>query len=67
MSLTLYFLRHGQTECNRHNLFCGSINPELTTDGLEMAKAFGTAYSSTPWTAIFCSPMARTIATAKPL
>lgn len=32
-----------------------------------MAKAFADAYSSTPWTAIFSSPMQRTILTAKPL
>ena len=32
-----------------------------------MAKAFAAAYHSLPWTAIFSSPMARTIATAKPL
>jgi broad specificity phosphatase PhoE len=67
MSLTLYFLRHGQTECSRNNFFCGSIDPELTEDGLEMAKAFAATYSSTPWTAIFCSPMLRTLTTAKPL
>jgi broad specificity phosphatase PhoE len=32
-----------------------------------MAEAFASAYSSIPWTAIFCSPMRRTVATAKPL
>ncbi|NEQ28758.1 MAG: histidine phosphatase family protein [Microcoleus sp. SIO2G3] len=67
MSLKLYFLRHGQTDCSRNNSFCGSINADLTPDGVEMAKAFAIAYRSTPWTAIFCSPMGRTIATAKPL
>ncbi|GAB1540496.1 histidine phosphatase family protein [Scytonema sp. NUACC21] len=48
-------------------MFCGSIDPDLTPDGLEMAKAFAVAYKSTPWTAIFSSPMKRTVATAKPL
>lgn len=67
MSVTLYFLRHGQTEYSRNNFFCGAIDPELTPDGLEMAQAFAAAYSSTPWMAIFSSPMRRTIATAKPL
>ncbi|MEH1820417.1 MAG: histidine phosphatase family protein [Nostoc sp.] len=67
MSLTLYFLRHGQTECSRNNSFCGSIDSELTPEGLEMAKAFASAYSSMDWTAIFCSPMRRTVLTAKPL
>ena len=32
-----------------------------------MAKNFADAYQSTSWKAIFCSPMRRTIATAKPL
>ncbi|HEY9729850.1 MAG TPA: histidine phosphatase family protein [Chroococcales cyanobacterium] len=67
MTLKLYFLRHGQTSCSRANSFCGSSDPELTPDGLEMAQAFADAYQSTPWEAVFCSPMGRTIATAKPL
>jgi len=32
-----------------------------------MAQAFAVAYRSTPWTAIFSSPMQRTITTAQPL
>lgn len=67
MSLNLYLLRHGQTECSRNNSFCGSINSELTPEGLEMAKAFASAYSSIKWTAVFSSPMQRAIDTAKPL
>ncbi|BAZ09810.1 phosphoglycerate mutase [Calothrix sp. NIES-4071] len=67
MTLTLYFLRHGQTECSRSNSYCGSIDPQLTPDGMEMAQVFADAYSSTAWKAIFSSPMQRTIATAKPL
>ena len=67
MSLKLFFLRHGQTECSRNNAFCGSIDPELTAAGLEMAQAFAAAYRSLPWTAIFASPLGRTVATAQPL
>ena len=67
MSLTLYFLRHGQTEFSRSNSYCGSLDPQLTPDGIEMAEVFADAYGSTPWQAVFCSPMKRTIATAKPL
>ncbi len=67
MSLTIYFLRHGQTEASRNNAFCGAIDSELTPEGLEMAEAFASAYSSISWKAIFCSPMKRTVATAKPL
>ncbi|MBE9229537.1 histidine phosphatase family protein [Phormidium sp. LEGE 05292] len=67
MSLMVYFLRHGQTVYSRANDYCGSLDPELTDEGMEMAQAFAQAYKSFPWTAIFCSPLRRTIATAKPL
>ena len=67
MSLTLYLLRHGQTTCSRENLFCGSVDPELTTEGQEMATAFATYYKATQWAAIFSSPMRRTQDTAAPL
>ena len=45
MNLTLYFLRHGQTAASRSNAFCGSIDPELTPEGQEMAQEFAAAYS----------------------
>ncbi len=67
MSLTLYLLRHGQTQCSRDNAFCGSVDAELTTDGIEMAQAFAVAYQSLDWQNIYASPMKRTIATAKPI
>lgn len=68
MNLSLYFLRHGQTTFSRDNAFCGSgLNPELTADGQAMAQAFAAAYSSTPWSAVYCSPLRRALATAQPL
>ena len=68
MSLTLFFLRHGQTEFSRDNAFSGSnVDPDLTSAGLAMAKAFADAYRTTPWAAVFASPMRRTRATAAPL
>jgi broad specificity phosphatase PhoE len=68
LSLTIYFLRHGQTELSRDDSFCGSgLDPELTPDGLEMARAFVAAYDSKSWSAIYASPLRRTVATAKPL
>lgn len=67
MRLKLYFLRHGQTAFSHANAYCGDLDPELTPEGLQMAEAFAAAYKITPWTAVFASPMRRTIATAKPL
>ena len=68
MSLTLYFLRHGQTTLSRDDNFCGSgLDPELTAEGLEMARAFALSYQSKPWAAIYASSLRRTMQTAQPL
>jgi broad specificity phosphatase PhoE len=68
MTLTLYFLRHGQTALSRDDVFCGSgLDPELTAEGLQMAEAFAAAYSSKPWRAIYSSSLQRGITTARPL
>jgi probable phosphoglycerate mutase len=68
MSLTLYFLRHGQTTLSRDDTFCGSgLDPELTPEGLEMAHAFSNAYQSKSWAGIYASSLRRTIQTAQPL
>jgi broad specificity phosphatase PhoE len=68
MALTLYFLRHGQTPMSRDNVFCGSgLNPDLTTEGIEMAESFASAYESVPWKAVYASPLQRTMMTAAPL
>ncbi len=68
MSLTLYFLRHGQTTLSRDDSFCGSgLDPELTSEGLEMAQAFTAANQAKSWTAIYASSLRRTMQTARPL
>lgn len=67
MSLRLYFLRHGETTYSRTGGYCGELDPELTPEGQQMAEGFAKTYQSLPWEAVYCSPMKRTIATAKPL
>src|SRR5687768_10910885 len=68
MSLTIYFLRHGQTSLSRKDVFCGSgLDPELTPEGAEMASAFADVYYQQPWTAVITSELRRTIQTAQPL
>jgi broad specificity phosphatase PhoE len=68
LSLTLHLLRHGQTPFSRDNVFCGAgLDPELTPDGAAMANAFAVAYKSSPWSAVYASPLRRTVATARPL
>lgn len=68
MSLTLYFLRHGQTALSRADVFCGSgLDPDLTAEGVEMAQAFAAAYQTKSWAAIYCSTLRRGISTAEPI
>ncbi len=68
MSLSLYLLRHGQTELSREDNFCGSgLDQALTKEGLQMAQAFAAAYSAKSWRAVYCSSLQRSIATAQPL
>ncbi len=68
MALTLYFLRHGQTALSREDVFCGSgLDPELTSEGLEMAQAFVNAYHDVDWRAVYSSSLRRSITTAQPL
>ena len=67
MSLKLYLLRHGETAYSKTGGYCGELDPELTSEGVQMAQEFAETYRSLPWAAVFVSPMKRTIATAKPL
>jgi broad specificity phosphatase PhoE len=66
MSLTLHFLRHGQTDSSRENVFCGAgSDPALTAEGQAMAEAVAVSYGRFPWQAIYASPLRRTRETAE--
>lgn len=67
MGLNLYMIRHGQTPASRENRFSGRIDPPLTEEGRQMAEHFARAYAGVKWTAIYSSPMVRTLETAEPL
>jgi broad specificity phosphatase PhoE len=67
MSLRLYFLRHGETTASQTGGYCGSLDPDLTPEGHQMAEDFADSYTSLPWRAVFSSPMRRALATAGPL
>jgi broad specificity phosphatase PhoE len=67
MSLTVYFLRHGETTSSQTGGYCGTLDPELTPEGYQMAEEFADAYKSLPWAAVFSSPLRRAVATAQPL
>ena len=66
MPLRLHLLRHGQTPSSRDNVFCGAgLDPELTDDGLAMARAFERCYRDRPWRAVYAGTLRRATATAQ--
>jgi probable phosphoglycerate mutase len=64
--LSLYLVRHGQTDYSLNNRFCGAIDPPLNEHGLAMAEALGARYGGEPWAGIWCSPQVRARQTALP-
>ncbi len=67
MSLIIYFLRHGETTASQKGGYCGTLDPDLTPEGYQMAEDFADVYKLLPWAAVFSSPLRRAVATAKPL
>lgn len=67
MSLSLYLLRHGETEASFNGGYCGRLDPDLTPVGYQMAEDFAKAYRAHPFEAVYVSPMLRTQMTARPL
>lgn len=67
MSLIIYFLRHGETTASQTGGYCGTLDPDLTPAGYQMAEDFADAYKSLAWRAVFSSPLRRAAATARPL
>jgi broad specificity phosphatase PhoE len=67
MSVKIFFLRHGETVASKSGAYCGTLDPDLTPAGYQMAEDFAKAYRSAPWSAVFTSPQYRAVATAKPL
>jgi probable phosphoglycerate mutase len=65
--LSLYLLRHGETDFSREDRFCGRIDAPLTDIGKEMAWCFAEMYGELDWRAIYTSTRQRAISTAEPL
>jgi len=67
-SLAIYLSRHGQTEFNRENRFCGEADSPLTATGIEQAhrngRALRSALSGCPDLHITSSPLKRAVHTA---
>ncbi|MGK7945191.1 MAG: histidine phosphatase family protein [Microcystaceae cyanobacterium] len=66
MSLKIYFLRHGETTSSQTGTYCSRLD-NLTPEGKKMAEDFAQTYQEVSWTAIYASPLQRTLETVTPL
>jgi broad specificity phosphatase PhoE len=63
---SFYFVRHGETDYNRNRLCAGSrIDAPLNKTGKGQAKSLRDKIESLPIKKVICSPLKRTIQTAK--
>ena len=65
MSITLYFVRHGQTFLNKYNRIQGNCDSPLTQQGIAAAKRAGSRLSRIHFTQAYTSDTMRTINTGK--
>lgn len=62
--MTLYFMRHAQTDYNKKNLWMGLLDPPLNDEGALQAKSIADSLSTTKISIIYSSPLIRAIQTA---
>lgn len=67
MKTTLYFVRHGQSEGNLQDLFCGHTDAPLTDLGRRQARGVASYFDSIHVDAIYASDLIRAYDTALPL
>lgn len=58
--MSLYVIRHGQTDANVNRIIAGIIDVNLNETGLMQAKEAGEKLKSINFDFVFCSPLTRT-------
>jgi probable phosphoglycerate mutase len=61
----IYLVRHGVTQLNIEDRFSGDVGVELSNEGRSQVQRLGARLSTEGISAIYCSPMARTVETAR--
>jgi len=64
---TLYLVRHGETAWNREQVFRGRADVPLSERGHQQARLLARALRARPLQAVYSSPLARAVDTARPL
>lgn len=65
MTTRVYLVRHGATELSAEDRFAGAIDVLLSDAGREQARRLGARLADEPLTAVYASPMSRTLETAR--
>jgi len=60
-----YLLRHGETEWNAQNRFCGRTDVPLSEAGRRQAKSLAERLKPLPFEALYSSPLKRALETAR--
>lgn len=67
MSMMMHLVRHGETQASRDHVFCGHAECRLLDSGRRMAALIAArCAASDSWRAVYCSPQARAMETARP-
>ncbi len=64
MVTRVFLIRHGATVLSAEDRFAGSTDVELSDEGREQAASLALRLAEEPITAVYASPMSRTMATA---
>jgi broad specificity phosphatase PhoE len=64
MTTRVYLIRHGATTLSAEDRFAGATDVDLSDEGRRQAEALALRLSDDHITAVYCSPMKRTIETA---
>src|SRR5689334_25220716 len=65
MTTRLFLVRHGATTLSAEDRFAGSTDVELSDEGRAQAEALGRRLANDHLVAAYCSPMRRTVETAR--
>ena len=64
--MSIYYVRHGETDYNKAYLIQGSIDAPLNEVGMEQAHQIALKLKDIKFAAIYCSPLRRARQTAEP-
>ena len=64
MATRLLLVRHGATQLTAENRFSGAVGVDLSDEGRRQAQSLGERLADDPISAVYCSPLSRTVETA---